>query len=161
MADEQTTPDPAAQTDQGPDETTAVAPAGPADDGERDEAALPAWARTELETARASAAKLTEVQAALTAAKTPEEYEAATARITALEGELHRERLGRTYNLPAVFADLITGADEDEREAHAKDLAKAFHTRTTTLGTGGLTPGTPSTPTDPVALAALVTRSRA
>ncbi|GGP84490.1 hypothetical protein [Streptomyces melanogenes] len=56
------------------------------------------------------------------------------------ETELQRERLGRKYSLPDVFAALIQGDDDDAREAHAKALAEAFHARPVRLGNGGLDP---------------------
>ncbi|GAB7185924.1 hypothetical protein ATKI12_5755 [Kitasatospora sp. Ki12] len=161
--DETTTPDgaPGTGTDPenpgtGTDETGA--------DGEHDEAALPEWARTELAAVRKEAAKYRtrakEIKAALETAKTPEEFEQVTARVTELETELHRERLGRTYNLPAVFADLVQGGTDEEREAHAKALSTAYHQRSSGIGSGGLDPHAKPDPTDPAALAALVRRGR-
>ncbi|WP_327073322.1 hypothetical protein OG196_15140 [Kitasatospora purpeofusca] len=131
---------------------------------ERDENALPAWARAELESTRREAAKYRtrskEIKTALEAAKTPEEFDQVAARVAELETELHRERLGRTYNLPAVFADLVQGDTDEARDEHAKALAAAYHQRSTGLGSGGLTPDAPTTPTDPAALAALISRGR-
>ncbi|MEV7925314.1 hypothetical protein [Kitasatospora sp. NPDC088779] len=135
-----------------------------ATDGEQDEAALPEWARSELAAVRREAAKYRtrakEIKTALEAAKTPEEFERVTARVAELETELHRERLSRTYNLPQVFADLVQGDTDEEREAHAKALSTAYHQRGTGIGSGGLDPHTKPDPTDPAALAALVRRGR-
>lgn len=130
-----------------------IAPQGEPPTDERDESVLPEWARAEL-------ANVREIKAALEAAKTPEQFAEATARVAELETALHRERLGRTYNLPGVFADLITGDTDDDRDAHAKALSEAYHKRVTGLGSGGLTPDAPVTPTDPASLAALVSRGR-
>lgn len=133
-------------------------------DGERDEAALPDWARSELEALRQEAdtfrTTVTELRESLAQAKSPDEVEAAAARVAALELELHRERLGRTYNLPEVFAALISGDTEESREEHAKALAESFHQRSVNLGQVGMDPTERQSPTDPAALAGMVPRRR-
>ncbi|MFD9813990.1 hypothetical protein [Streptomyces sp. NPDC059080] len=160
-------PDPETPTgDPAPTTTDEPAPDGAqSDDGEQDETALPDWARTELASVRKEAAKYRvaakELRESLAKATSPEEYEAASARVAELETELHRERLARKYQLPEAVAARVTGETEDAREADAKALAEVFHTRTVPLGRGGLDPAEkPTTPKDPAALAALVRRRR-
>lgn len=131
---------------------------------QHDETALPDWARAELTSVRKEAAKYRvaakELRESLAQAKDPEDFEAATARVAELETELHRERLARKYRLPDVLAARVTGETDEERDADAKALAEAFHTRTVGLGKGGLDPNAKLTPKDPAALAALVRRRR-
>ncbi|UQI46725.1 hypothetical protein M1P56_21410 [Streptomyces sp. HU2014] len=140
-------------------------PAGESDDdvgNDLDPEAL----RAELTAARDEAAryraKAQETADVLKAAKTPEEFAAVQARAEELERDLQRERLGRKYSLPEVFAALITGADDEAREAHAKDLAAAFHQRPTgtRVGRGGLDPTQEPAGTSPAALAAAIPRGR-
>lgn len=138
-----------------------------AGDGDRDENALPEWARKELSDVRNEAARYRisarELREALGAAKSPEEYAAVSARVTELEAELHRERLGRQYQLPEVFAALISGETDEAREEHAKALAGALDdARGTSLpvGRGGLDPTQTQEPRDPASLAGLVPRGR-
>lgn len=177
--DEQTTP--TAQSDESPEHvpgpetatgdpaptaTDETAPDGAeSDDGEQDETALPDWARAELASVGKEAAKYRvaakELRELLAKAKSPEEYEAASARVAELETDLHRERLACKYQLPDAVAARVTGETEEAREADAKALAEVFHTRTVPLGRGGLDPTEkPTTPKDPAALAALVRRRR-
>ncbi|RKN09648.1 hypothetical protein [Streptomyces radicis] len=131
---------------------------------ERDEDALPDWARAELTSVRKEAARYRvaakELRETLAAAKSPEEFEAASARVTELETELHRERLARTYQLPDFLASRITGETEEEREKDAQALAEAFNARTVPVGRGGLDPSAEESPSDPAALARLVPRGR-
>ncbi|MGA4948606.1 hypothetical protein [Streptomyces lydicamycinicus] len=154
-------PDPAAEGT-----STAQEPAagGPEGEPERDEAGLPDWARTELAGVRKEAAKYRvaakELREALAQAKSPEDFAAATARVAELETDLHRERLARKYRLPDVLAARVTGETEEAREADAKGLADAFHTRAVGLGRGGLDPSEKTTPKDPAALAGLIPRRR-
>ncbi|MGY4952113.1 hypothetical protein [Streptomyces nigrescens] len=154
-------PDPTAE-----DANTAQEPATESPEGEpeRDEAGLPDWARTELAGVRKEAAKYRvaakELRESLAKAKSPEDFAAATARVAELETDLHRERLARTYRLPDVLAARVTGETEEAREADAKALAEAFHTRSVGLGRGGLDPSEKTTPKDPAALAGLIPRRR-
>ncbi|MEU7200272.1 hypothetical protein [Streptomyces sp. NPDC045470] len=139
--------------------------AGDAAEGQGDGQELDADAlRAELKAARDEAAryrvKARETREALKAAKTPEEVAQIQARAEELEGELQRERLGRKYNLPDVFATLIQGQDDDAREAHAKALAEAFHKRPAGAGRGGLDPTDQPVANDPAALAASIPRGR-
>jgi hypothetical protein len=60
--------------------------------------------------------------------------------VAELEGELHRERLARAYQLPDDVAARITGGTAEERQTDAKKLADVFHRRRVPLGRGGLDP---------------------
>lgn len=159
-------PDPeATASDPAPTTDETAADGADSDEDERDEAALPDWARAELVSVRKEAAKYRvaakELRQSLAKAKTPEEFDAASARVAELETELHREQLARKYQLPEAVAARVTGETEEAREADAKALAEVFHTRTVPLGRGGLNPNAkPTTPKDPAALAALVRRRR-
>lgn len=97
-------------------------------------------------------------------AKTPEEMAEALHRAETAELGLHRERLGRKFGLPSVIAELITGDDEDAREAHAKAIAteigKPRQARVGAISGGGLDPSDTPTRVDPAALAASVPRRR-
>lgn len=132
--------------------------------GERDEAGLPDWARAELTSVRKEAAKYRiaakELRESLSKAKSPEDFEAATARVAELETELHRERLARKYRLPDALAGRVSGETEEARDADARALAEAFHTRAVGLGRGGLDPSEKTTPKDPATLAGLIPRRR-
>ncbi|MFB7643880.1 hypothetical protein ACFC0S_03210 [Streptomyces sp. NPDC056084] len=146
-------------------ETPVDAPPEATDDDGQEDGVLDVDAlRSELEAARKEAAKYRvkarETADALKAAKTPEEFAAIQERAQELETELQRERLGRTYSLPAVFAALIQGADDDAREAHAKALAEEFHKRPSGVGRGGLDPTDKPVSNDPAALAASIPRGR-
>ncbi|WNV90304.1 hypothetical protein [Umezawaea sp. Da 62-37] len=122
--------------------TTEVEGGGQAED------ALPEWARKELTKVRGEAGRyrtqLRDAQAALEAAKTPEEFAAATTSLTEkvglLEEQLLREQVARKYELPDELAELLKGKTASELEAVAKTLQKyAPATESVVLG-GGLTP---------------------
>ncbi|MEV3856059.1 hypothetical protein AB0J38_17260 [Streptomyces sp. NPDC050095] len=135
------------------------------DETGRDESGLPDWARAELASVRKEAAKYRvaakELRESLARAKSPEEFDAAAARVAELESDLHRERLARKYQLPDAWAGRITGDTDEAREADAKELADVFHTRSVPIGRGGLDPSErPTTPKDPAALAGLIPRRR-
>ena len=164
----QDSPPQAPQTDEAqqipPTETDGTEDAQSAND-ERHEDALPEWARAELANVRKEAARYRvaarELREALEKAKSPEEYEAASARVAELETELHRERLARAYGLPEGLASRITGTTDEEREADARQLAELFNSRTIPRGRGGLNPSQkPADPSDPAALARLIPRGR-
>ncbi|ONI83493.1 hypothetical protein ALI22I_33920 [Saccharothrix sp. ALI-22-I] len=123
-----------------------TAPEVEGDDAREDE--LPAWARKKLEKANAQAAsyrtQLRDAQTALENAKTPEEFQAATATLTEkvaeLEHQLVREQVARKYELPDELATLLTGKTADELEAVAKTLQKYAPTTESVVLGGGLTP---------------------
>lgn len=112
--------------------------AGDAGEGEgekpepKPEDELPEWAKKELTKVRGEAAnyrvKLREAQEALANAKTPEEFEAATAELTSQVATLERSLLigsvATTFKLPPELAAVLKGDTEDELTAHAKELAK-------------------------------------
>lgn len=109
---------------------------------------LPEWARKELKKVRGEAAnyrtQLRDAQDTLKNAKTPEEFQAATASLTEklgdLEAQLLREQVARKYELPDELAVLLKGKTSEELEAVAKTLQKyAPATESVVLG-GGLTP---------------------
>lgn len=120
--------------------------------------------RAELAATRKEAAKYRtkarELNEALSAAKTPEEFQAVADRATMLETDLHRERLARKYNLPEALAARITGDDEESRDADAKALSEVVSVRNSGVGSGGLNPSAKSLPTDPRELARMVPRGR-
>lgn len=113
---------------------------------------LPEWARKELTSVRAEAAnyrtRLREAEGKLSAAKTPEEVEAAVAELRTQNANLERSilvsKVANKHGLPQDLADVLKGADEAELEAHAKVLKKfaaAAKAEPESLG-GGLDPST-------------------
>lgn len=110
---------------------------------------LPDWARTELTKVRGEAAnyrvKLRDAEAKLSAAKTPEEFEAAVGELrdsnTALERKVLVSKVARKNALPDDLAELLQGSTEAELETHAKKLRKYAGPKVPpdTLG-GGLDP---------------------
>lgn len=111
---------------------------------------LPEWARTKLTKANSEAAnyrtRLRETEAKLAEAKTPEQFAAALAEVTAKNAELERSVLvngvAGKHNLPAELAELLKGDDEAALTAHAKTLQKFIAKGKAPLGlNGGLTPG--------------------
>ncbi len=94
--------------------------------------ALPEWAKKELANVRAEAAnyrtKLRDAESKLSAAKTPEEVEAAISELREQNAKLERtilvSRVASKHNLPSELADVLKGDDEAALEAHAKTLAK-------------------------------------
>ncbi|GAA0967427.1 hypothetical protein [Actinocorallia libanotica] len=128
----------------------------------------PEWVRKELAKVRGEAAnyrtKLREAEAALTNAKTVEEFEAARAelstRIVELETSLLREKVARKYDLPDELAARLRGADEAELEADAKALQKFVNPAAPESLGGGLTPDDSEGDFDPVKVARAARRRR-
>jgi hypothetical protein len=129
-------PDPANPEGQEPTPTptpTATTPAAgeaPADPW----AGIPdqfAWAKAAVENANREAASrrvaLREAEEKLSAAKTPEEFEAAVAEFkngqSRLEAELARERAARKHGLADDVVEFLTGTTEEQIEAQAAKLA--------------------------------------
>lgn len=124
----------------------------PADKGEEKAPegidSLPEWARKELSNVRAEAAnyrtKLREAEAKLSAAKTPEEVEAAISELKDQNAKLERSilvnKVAGKHRLPAELAELLKGEDEAALEAHAKALAKFATPAPPTSLSGGLDP---------------------
>lgn len=141
------------------EETTADT--GTADQGTGDETES---LRSALKKAREEAAKYRvsarEARESLEKATSPEDFEAVRTQLAQRESELAQARLAAKYNLPAAFANKITGDTDEAREADAKAMAEALHPRGTEVGKGGLNPGAKAPVTDPAALAAQVRRSR-
>ncbi|MFJ1932626.1 hypothetical protein ACIOGZ_08100 [Kitasatospora sp. NPDC088160] len=105
------------------DERPETPAASPEDD-------LPDWARRELSRTRAESAsyrtRLRDAEERLTAAKSPEEFEAAVAEVTAKNAELERTLMigtvARRYDLPDALAARLRGATVEELDADAKTL---------------------------------------
>lgn len=139
-----------------------------ADKDEDKDSELPEWAQSELSRARREAANyrtsLREAQAALEGAKTPEEFEAATTKLTDRIAELELEvltaKVARDHNLPTELASRLKGNTEEELAADAKNLQKFAPTKRQPerLG-GGLDPQDDDN-FDPVAAARKARASR-
>ncbi|ROR95510.1 hypothetical protein EDD28_0066 [Salana multivorans] len=122
---------------------------------------LPEWAQKEIKDLRTEAAsrrtKLREAQEALSKAKTPEEFEAATSELAAqiadLEDAILRRSVADEHGLPADLADLLPkGADKAQVEAAAKALARYVPSARTPLEPrGGISPGSDAVRFDPAA----------
>ena len=120
--------------------------------------------RSQLKEARSEAAKYRvnarETREALEKAKTPEEFEAVSARVSQLEADLSKARLAAKYNLPEALANRIAGDTDEAREEDAKSLA-AFTAPREEIGKGGLSPNEkPEGKHDPKSLASLISRGR-
>ncbi|MFC0622824.1 hypothetical protein [Kribbella deserti] len=149
-------------------ETTA-APSATDTPGQEPADQLPEWVRKQISEANAEAAnyrvKLREAESALSKAKTPEDFEAATAALKEQNVELERKVLISTvatkHQLPAELAELLRGETEAELAEHAKRLQKyAAPAVPPELG-GGLNPlDTDSEPSDPGELARKYGRGR-
>lgn len=134
------------------------------------DAELPEWARNELTRVRNEAAErrvqLREAQEALSKAKTPEEFEAATTalteKVTALERQILVNDVASQFDLPPALAARLSGDTEEELKADAKLLAQFITTESDpeSLG-GGLNPGGSSDESfDPVAASRKARQSR-
>ncbi|WP_405056971.1 hypothetical protein OG474_30055 [Kribbella sp. NBC_01505] len=124
-------------------------------------AELPEWAKKEIAKLRSenanSRVKAREAETKLSAAKTPEEFEAAVAEVKATNAELERRVLvseaARKHKLPDELAEVLKGSTVEELEAHAKTLAKfapAEQSEPEKLS-GGLNPTDQDAAFDPVA----------
>ena len=130
----------------------------------------PEAARTELARVRAEAAdrrvKLREAQEALSKAKTPEEFEAATKELTNKVNDLERTILvssvASKHSLPPELAEVLKGDTEEELTAHAKKLAKFAQSTESEPETlrGGLNPSDSDDSFDPVAASRKARQSR-
>jgi hypothetical protein len=104
--------------------------------------------RKKLTDANAEAAnyrtKLRETEAKLSAAKTVEEFEAATSelrgQIEALERTILLNNVAAKYELPPALAKRLSGTTEAELEADAKELQKLVAPATPESLSGGLDP---------------------
>lgn len=120
--------------------------------------------RSQLKEARSEAAKYRvsarETREALERAKTPEEFEAVSTRVSQLEADLSKARLAAKYNLPEALANRIAGDTDEAREEDAKSLA-AFAAPREEIGKGGLNPNEKNSgKLDPKSLAAQISRGR-
>lgn len=116
-----------------------------------------AWTKAAVENANREAASrrvaLREAEEKLSAAKTPEEFEAAISEFKTgqakLEADLARERAARKHGLDDDLLEFLTGKSEDEIEKQAEKLAKLKPEATPPVvkvvtqpePTGGVTPG--------------------
>jgi hypothetical protein len=142
-----------------PDETPET-PETPEDKDKDDDGAdeLPKWARDRLTKANAEAAnyrtRLREAEAKLSAAKTVEEFEAATKELRETNQRLERQLLvsdvARKFNLPDDLAARLQGATAEELEADAKALQKYAVSPAPANLSGGLDPSDEDEPFDPV-----------
>lgn len=120
------------------------------------EQALAELARVRQEAA-SHRTKLRETEAALAAAKSPDEVEAALSELrnanAALEREITVSRVARKHGLPDDLAAALQGEDEAALEAHAKVLAKYVPASSEDRGEprGGLDPTGDDSKFDPVA----------
>ncbi|WJN62552.1 head scaffold protein [Streptomyces phage phiScoe1] len=104
--------------------------------------------RKKLTDANAEAAnyrtKLRETEAKLSAAKTVEEFEAATSelrgQIETLERQILLNNVAAKYELPTALAKRLTGTTEAELEADAKELQKLIAPAAPESLGGGLDP---------------------
>lgn len=137
---------------------------------ESKDAALPEWAQKELARVRSEAAdrrvQLREAQEALSKAKTPEEFEAATKdlseKVANLERQILVNNVASQFDLPPTLAARLSGDTEEELKADAKMLAQFIVTDSEpeSLG-GGLNPGGSSDESfDPVAASRKARSSR-
>lgn len=127
---------------------------------DKKDADLPEWARNELSRVRQEAAdrrvQLREAQEALTKAKTPEEFAAATKELTEKVAVLERTILVNSvasqFDLPEALAARLKGDTKEELEADAKMLAQFAvpEVEPQTLR-GGLNPSDDDSSFDPVA----------
>jgi hypothetical protein len=131
--------------------------------------ALPEWVRKELTSTRAEAAnyrtKLRDAEAKLAGAKTPEEFEAAKAELSAKVAELEKSvtvaTVARKFELPDELAALLKGDTPEELEACAKTLQKYATPAEPKALDGGLNPGTAGdNADDPAAAARRAVRNR-
>ncbi|MGW1040035.1 hypothetical protein [Streptomyces sp. NPDC002547] len=133
-------PNPGAETETKPEDKPAEKPA--------DETVPPEVLRKKLTDANAEAAnyrtKLRETEAKLSAAKTVEEFEAATTelkgQVAALERQILLNNVAAKYELPAALAKRLTGDDEAALEADAKELQKLIVPAAPSSLAGGLDP---------------------
>ncbi|WP_394615889.1 hypothetical protein JNUCC0626_40165 [Lentzea sp. JNUCC 0626] len=154
-----TTPPAPSTEDSTTDDQQAPGSAAPADGAEvagdgtpsaavKPEDDLPEWARKELTKVRGEAAnyrtQLRAAQESLSNAKTPEEFQAATAqlsaKVTELETSLLRSSVARKYDLPDELAERLRGSTAEEMESDAKALQKFAGPVTPESLGGGLTP---------------------
>lgn len=146
------------------------APEGTENNGGSSEEDIPADVlRKELTKVRGEAAnyrtKLREAEAALKAAKTPEEFEAATKalteQVTTLERRVLISDVAQAHKLPPELADALKGDTKEELEAHAKVLAKfAPAPRVPDDLSGGLDPSGKKDDGDPVKAAMAAVQRR-
>ena len=123
------------------------------------DADLPDWARAELTRVRNEAAKarvsLREAMTKFEGAKTPEEFAAAVAEVTAentrLSQDLARTTVGTKHSLPQELIDVLKGDTPAELEAHAKLLSKFVTGDEPGSLSGGLDPSGEDGSFDPVA----------
>lgn len=133
-------------------------PAAPVVPEAKPEDELPEWARKKLTDANAEAAnyrtKLREAEAKLSAAKSPEDFEAAKAELAGQVKELERKvvvaNAARKFELPDELAELLKGESPEELEAHAKKLQKFAAPKDPESLGGGLNPGDAPVEFDPV-----------
>lgn len=107
------------------------------------------------------------LQAQLTEAKTPEEFQAAVdeykTKLSETQVEVLRERVARKFGLPDTLAERLRGSTEEELTADAESLKGFLGTPTPpatpkTPPSGGLNPG--SKVEDPAARAARIRQRR-
>jgi hypothetical protein len=129
---------------------------------------LPEWARNELASVRQEAGRYRQlardVKAQFEGAKTPEEFEAATAdltsKVTELEQQLLRQTIGNTHKLPQSLIGRLQGSTPEEIEADAKELQKLVKVKADPERlSGGLDPSEDDS-FDPVAAARKARASR-
>ncbi|WKU46749.1 hypothetical protein Q3V23_23285 [Streptomyces sp. VNUA116] len=134
------------KTDETPQAHAGSQPAEPPAGAQED--SLPEWARKELSKARSEAAsyrtRLRDAEAALTDAKSPEEFEAALAEVKSQNRELERAVLigsvARRFDLPDELASRLRGSTAEELEADAKALQVLLAPQAPGSLGGGLTP---------------------
>ncbi|WP_031513689.1 hypothetical protein [Streptomyces sp. NRRL F-5123] len=143
---------PSTETPETPAETVETPPEGEQPKGEetaQTEETVPAEVlRKKLTEANTEAAgyrtKLRDVEAKLSAAKTVEEFEAATAdlkgQVEALERQILLRDVAAKFELPEALAKRLTGTTPAELEADAKELQKLVAPIAPASLSGGLDP---------------------
>ncbi len=115
----------------------------------KSEELAPEVLRKKLTDANAEAAsyrtKLREAEAKLSAAKTPEEFDAAVTDLKTVNATLERKLLvtsvAAEFSLPPELAEALKGDDLEALKKHAKTLSKFVTSQDPESLGGGLTPG--------------------
>ena len=149
---------PADKADDGETETTSEADTETPDEAAK-VAELPDWAQSEMRRLRSESAarrvRERELTEQLSAAKTPEEFEAVVIENAKLQRAATLGDLTRTHSLSADALDLLADVPDDKLAVTAQKLASLSQAPAAPERTpsGGLTPGDDEGAFDPVALA--------